>query len=188
MSTLMKKRTMSRQSGSMNKRLKRMERKIAANTPELKHKQTVLTGSGSDAYDFVVSSVAQGDDHNERQGNRTRIKKLSLQLSGTNQSITAARLVVYVPKDPSDNIISSLYGVIDLTKVWVLYDSLKAREGADLGPVFQWKHSFGTLGMIEQYDGTNANSTVKNPIKIRVFTNSGTHPIDGHATCWYTDA
>lgn len=174
--------------------LTKLKKKVQRLTPELKHYQGGFTLAQQNNGAFTVSglmvNIQQGDAVNNRSGDKIRVYKIELsgQLKGNNSSMD---VLVVKPKVANANPAAT-----DFTtpSCGALYNPTKGRTlltlqemGTDTTTYnFKRKITFGSQGLIVNYDGANME---KNECFIIHQNNTGTNitGIDFSFRIWFTD-
>lgn len=184
-----------------NRKFKKAVQNIVNSNLETKQRDIELSSvaipdSGIGGVTYNLPYLTQGDGQNSRTGNLIHVTGLYSMLHFKAADTTnAVRVVLYIPKCPTDEIAVSYSGLIDQDKYTVLYDNILSLSTQ--GPAcktIRLLRSFkknGRKGIAVQYSSGTANAYTKNAINLYFVSDSGavTHPdVSGFIRMYFKDA
>lgn len=143
--------------------------------------------------------LSQGDTQNTRAGNQVFVTGFygKFVVAGADTT-NIVRMVVYIPRDPTDTLAADTIGVtslIDQDSYTVLYDKYittsSAGENAKVFTVAKNFHRGSRKGLRVIWNGVGTTDITKNFIKLYVVSDSGavSDPcLSGHLRTYYKDA
>lgn len=127
----------------------------------------------------TISDVSEGNGVSTRDGRKIMMLncEVRMRVAGTN-----ARVVIYVPKDPSLSLaLTNDFDSVENDEFWVLHDRLYTGDGAGVFAINFRLHQ--PLGI--EYAVTTG-AAIKNPVKMLVQTSAASSVL-GHTKLWYKD-
>lgn len=145
---------------------------------------------------YELPYLTQGDGQNGRTGNLINVTGIySMFHFRAADTTNAIRIILYIPKCPTDEVAVDYYELIDQDKYTVLYDRLiSLSTQGPTSKTVSLRRSFkrgGKKGIAVHYSSGTANAYTKNAIKLYFVSDSGavTHPdVSGFLRMYFKDA
>lgn len=181
-------------SSQMAKRLKRVERKVAARKPEMKHatfESETANVPDNTAVSLDLTNIAQGDAVNQREGNKIKIWRVEVRGQGSNR-IDQYVIQAHNDKAPGTTTFTQYAGAFLLTAdtntnftEWKHY----ANTNQQVGDYNAFKYSVKfKYGIVARYEGSLGNDITDNRLFWIGLNRSGTAvPMAVSVRIWYTD-
>lgn len=173
------------------KRLKRIERQVALNRPEVKMNDSVVnTNVGAGAiFNLTPCRIAQGDAFNQRTGNRIRLVKIEV------RGLLNALLDAYLLKLHTDALPAAadfngnsgaMININDTNQLTEIQHFRNFNSGSDvLMPILLRRK----LNNIVKYNGAATGDLVDNEVVFSILNkDSAAHFASVIVRIWYTDA
>lgn len=186
---------------NMSSRIATLEKKVAMRKPETKRyyndveNQFVVDENGTDkGYTFNLTSIAQGNNENEREGNEVRATGVygKFVVKGVQSLDTMLRGMLLIPKDPNDTGYenATVASHLDEDRYTVLKDVFMALNpnGGPNARTITFRKKF-KYPLRLQYSTSSGGSCVRNNVKLHFVSDqniAGNAPvISGYVYLYY---
>lgn len=114
-----------------------------------------------------------------------KIKLLSAEYCGQLTTNNPVRIIMYVPKDQSDELVlANQSSSVDNDKFWVIHDKFYDSNGGNT--IFQFRKTF-RFGINTEFGGTAGDDINKNGVRLSITKLNATDSARYHTKVWYLD-
>jgi len=134
-----------------------------------------------------LAEISLGNDYNQRVGRKIDARYLHVNLLESGSTTSPTRVILYVPKNASDNLtLTNKHGAVNTSSFWVIKDLwFSGGTDSNLPSAIQFNHRF-PMGMKIEWDDSTQSGITTNNLKMYIDCGASS-TVTGHTKLFYKD-